>query len=100
MPSSVDVFYDNSPAFRANPDAGSHGLQTIAWYGDGNLLDSGWAWGQTYLNDTIAAAQANVGKGKVLLFGPEVAFRGQPHATFKLLFNGLLYGPASPEVLH
>ena len=69
MPSSVDVFYDNSPAFKAAPDAGSHGLKAIAWYGDGTLLDSGWAWGQTYLNDSIAVAQANVGKGKVLLFG-------------------------------
>ncbi len=100
MPASTDVFYDNSPAFRATPDASHHGLQTIAWYGDGNLLDSGWAWGQTYLNDSIAVAQANLGKGKVLLFGPEVAFRGQPHATFKFLFNGLLYGPSTPEILH
>ncbi len=100
LPASADVFYDNSPAFRATPDATHHGLQTIAWYGDGNLLDSGWAWGQTYLNNSIAVAQANVGKGKVLLFGPEVTFRGQPHATFKFLFNGLLYGPATPETLH
>ncbi len=100
VPSSVDVFYDNSPAFRPVPDAGHLGLQPIAWYGQGNLLDSGWAWGQTYLNDSVAIAQANVGKGKVLLMGPEVAFRGQPHATFKFLFNGVLYGPATPEVLH
>lgn len=97
MPSAVDVFFDNSPAFRASPNA--PGLHTIAYYGDGNLLDSGWAWGQTYLNNSIAVAQANVGKGKVLLYGPEVTFRGQPHATFKFLFNGLLYGPATPETL-
>ncbi len=100
MPASVDVFYDNSPAFKAAPDAGMHGLQTIAWYGSGNLLDSGWAWGQTYLNDSIAIAQANVGKGKVLLFGPEVTFRGQPHATFKFLFNGVLYGASTPTTIH
>ena len=100
MPSSVDVFFDRSPAFRATPDAANHGLSVIAYYGEGNLLDSGWAWGQTYLNDSIAVAQANVGKGKVLLYGPEITFRGQPHATFKFLFNGLLYGPATPEVLH
>ena len=99
MPASTDVFFDNSPAFRAEPDAGTRGLQTIAWYGQGNLLDSGWAWGQTYLNDSIAVAQANVGKGKVLLFGPEIAFRGQPHATFKFLFNGVLYGPATTTTL-
>jgi hypothetical protein len=74
-------------------------VQTIAWYAGGDLLDSGWAWGQQYLNNTIAVAQANVGKGKVLLYGPEVTFRGQPHSTFKFLFNGLLYGPATPTHL-
>ena len=99
MPSSVDVFFDRSPAFLADPDASMRGVKTIAWYGGGDLLDSGWAWGQTYLNNSIAVAQADVGKGKVLLYGPEVTFRGQPHATFKFLFNGLLYGPATEETL-
>ncbi len=99
MPTKVDVFFDRSPAFRADPDANLHGVQTIAWYADGDLLDSGWAWGQQYLNNTIAVAQANVGKGKVLLYGPEVTFRGQPHSTFKFLFNGLLCGPATPTHL-
>jgi hypothetical protein len=99
MPTKVDVFFDRSPAFRADPDANLRGVQTIAWYAGGDLLDSGWAWGQQYLNNTIAVAQANVGKGKVLLYGPEVTFRGQPHSTFKFLFNGLLYGPATPTHL-
>jgi Zinc carboxypeptidase len=99
MPTKVDVFFDHSPAFRAAPDANLRGVQTIAWYADGNLLDSGWAWGQQYLNNSIAVAQAKLGKGKVLLYGPEITFRGQPHATFKFLFNGLLYGPSTPTVL-
>jgi hypothetical protein len=99
MPSKVDVFFDRSPAFRLNPDAGMKGVQTIAWYDGGDLLDSGWAWGQQYLNNTVAVAQASIGKGKVLLYGPEITFRGQPHATFKFLFNGLLYGPATATVL-
>ena len=63
------------------------------------VLDSGWAWGQQYLNNSIAVAQATMGKGKVLLYGPEITFRGQPHATFKFLFNGLLYGPSTPTAL-
>jgi hypothetical protein len=99
MPSAVDVFFDNSPAYRAAPDASTKGLSTIAYYGEGNLLDSGWAWGQTYLNNSIAVAQDNLGKGKILLYAPEITFRGQPHATFKFLFNGLLYGPSTPTVL-
>jgi hypothetical protein len=99
MPVKVDVFFDHSPAFHATPDANLRGVQTIAWYAEGNLLDSGWAWGQQYLNNSIAVAQATMGKGKVLLYGPEIAFRGQPHATFKFLFNGLLYGPSTPTLL-
>jgi hypothetical protein len=99
MPEKVDVFFDRSPAFRADPDAGLKGVKTIAWYDKGDLLDSGWAWGQQYLNDSIAVAEAPLGKGRVLLYGPEVTFRGQPHATFKFLFNGLLYGAATETVL-
>ena len=99
MPTKVDVFFDHSPAFHAAPNATLRGVETIAWYGSGNLLDSGWAWGQTYLNNSIAVAQAKMGKGKVLLYGPEITFRGQPHATFKFLFHGLLYGPSTPTVL-
>jgi hypothetical protein len=30
---------------------------------------------------------------------PEVTFRGEPHATFKLLFNGLFYGNAQAASL-
>ena len=39
-----------------------------------------------------------VGAGRVLFFGPDVTFRGQPHGTFKFLFNGIFYGrtEASP----
>jgi hypothetical protein len=43
--------------------------------------------------------EAAVGEGRVVLLGPEVAFRCQPHATFKLLFNGLYYGSAKNAAL-
>ena len=46
------------------------------------------------MQNAVAIADANVGKGKVFLFGPEINFRDQPHGTFKLLFNGIYYGPA------
>ena len=38
------------------------------------------------------ASKSNYGKGKVYMFGPEITFRGQPHGTFKFLFNGI-YAP-------
>ena len=40
------------------------------------------------------AIEASYGKGKVYLFGPEITFRGQPHGTFKFLFNGI-YAPVN-----
>ena len=86
----VDVFFDNSPVFRLNPDAALKGVRPIAWFDSEEPLRSGWAWGQNYLDGTVAMAEAKVGRGKVYLFGPELLFRGQPHGTFKFFFNSLL----------
>jgi hypothetical protein len=97
--SNVIVNFDSSPAFTLDPQASLSGLHAIAWYDDDNLLASGWAWGQSYIDHTTAIASAPVGKGKVVLYGPEVTFRGQPHATFKFLFNGILDGPATATTL-
>ncbi len=97
MPQKVDVFFDNSPVFRLKPDATLKGAAPVAWFPNATPLHSGWAWGQQYLNGAVAVAEANLGSGKVFLMGPEVAFRGQPHATFKFIFNGIYYGTAKEE---
>jgi hypothetical protein len=99
VPATVDVDFDHSPSFHLGPDAAQKGIKTVAWYGNGTLLDSGWAWGEQYIHNTTAIAEAAVGKGKVVLYGPEVTFRGQPHSTFKFLFNGVLYGPSTEGTL-
>jgi hypothetical protein len=96
---SVDVLFLESPAFRLQPDAALKGMQAVAWFPTGEPLDSGWAWGQQYLKGTVAIAEGAMGKGKVCLFGPEITFRGQPHGTFKFLFNAIYYGAAKPVVL-
>ena len=96
---SVDVFFDNSPVFRLDPDATLKGVQPVAWFDTAKPLRSGWAWGQNYLDGGVAMAEAPLGKGKVFLFGPEITFRGQPHGTFKFLFNGIYYGSAVPVTL-
>lgn len=91
---TVDVFYDNTPAWTLLPDAALKGVTPVAWFEGGDLLRSGWAWGESYLHESVQVAEAVMGKGKVFLYGPEITFRGQPHGTFKLLFNGIYYGPA------
>jgi hypothetical protein len=96
MGESADVFFDNSPVFRLRPEAGLKGLQPVAWFDSKRPLRSGWAWGEGYLEQGTAIVDASVGKGKLLLFGPEIAFRAQPHGTFKFLFNGIYYGRAEP----
>jgi hypothetical protein len=99
IPSSVDMFFDRSPSFKLLPDAALKGVSSVSWYDGPKVLDSGWAWGQQYLDGTTAVAAANLGKGKVFFFAPEITFRGQPHGTFKFLFNGIYYGAATPTKL-
>jgi hypothetical protein len=99
MPSQVDVFFDNSPVFRMEPNAGLKKTSAVAWFSGAEPLDSGWAWGQQYLDGGTAVAEATVGEGKVMMIGPEATFRSQPHSTFKLLFNGLYYGSAKDQEL-
>ncbi|MBA3673923.1 MAG: peptidase [Chitinophagaceae bacterium] len=90
MGSEADVYFAASPVFKLSPDAISKGEVTpIAWFGSDKTLRSGWAWGQEYLQDGIAAFSASVGKGKLYAFGPEITFRSQTHGTFKFLFNQL-----------
>ena len=92
---TVDVMFDNSPVLHLAPSASMHGVRPVAWFGK-DPLRSGWAWGQRYLQDGVAAAEAKVGKGKVFLLGPEITFRAQPHGTFKFLFNSVYYGTSTP----
>jgi len=94
MPDRVDVFFDRSPVFRLNPDAALKNTSAVAWFANGHPLHSGWAWGEEYLDGGVAIADATLGSGKVFLMGPEVAFRAQPDATFKFIFNGIYYGVA------
>lgn len=96
MPGEVDVFFDDSPVFKLGADAAARGVTPIAWFDTATPLRSGWAWGERHLQGGVAAVEARVGKGRVLLFGPQILWRAQPHGTFKFLFNALL-APASPR---
>jgi hypothetical protein len=96
MPEEVEMFFDSSPVFKVASDGQA---KSVAWFEGTKLLDSGWAWGEKYLDGGTAVADAKVGEGHVTVFGPEVTFRGEPHATFKLLFNGLFHGNAQAATL-
>ncbi|MGH7752426.1 MAG: peptidase, partial [Gemmatimonadales bacterium] len=89
MEETAIVMFNQSPVFRLPPDAVKRGVRPVAWYANDKPLRSGWAWGQTYLENGIAAVEAKMGTGTLHLLGPEITFRAQPHGTFKLLFNGI-----------
>ena len=99
MPRQVDVFFDNSPVFKLEPTVEMEHMSPVGWFSGKQVLDSGWAWGQQYLDGGTAVAESTVGEGKVVLLGPEVNFRDQPHGTYKLLFNSLYYGNAKSAAL-
>jgi hypothetical protein len=90
------VFFENSPVFRLGPEAAAKGVKPIAWFDSPAPLRSGWAWGQNYLDQGVAMAEAKYGQGTVYMYGPEITFRAQPHATFKLLFNAIV-GDGKPD---
>jgi hypothetical protein len=89
MPQEVAVVFNNSPVFHLSEGASAGNIQPLAWFDKEEALKSGWAWGQSYLKDGIAAFVAPIGKGKLYAFGPEITFRAQAHSTFKMLFNEL-----------
>ena len=86
----VDVMFANSPTFAWPADAAEKGMRRVAWFDGKAPLRSGWAWGQEQLNGGVAVAEAPVGKGRLVLCGPQILFRGQPEGTFKFLFNSLV----------
>ncbi|MGH7471181.1 MAG: M14 family metallopeptidase [Longimicrobiales bacterium] len=89
MSEYTNVFFDDSPVFKMGANAAAAGVTRIAWFDSRTPLRSGWSWGQHYLENGVVAAEARVGRGRVLLFGPEILKRAQPHGTFKLLFNAI-----------
>ena len=90
MNKKADVYFSASPVFKLAPEAiAQKEVTPLAWYASATTLRSGWAFGQAYLQDGVAAFEASVGKGKLFVYGPEITFRGQTHGTYKMLFNQL-----------
>lgn len=82
------IVFNNDPVFRI--DENNKDIEILTWFkGKGNLLESGWAWGQDYIKNGITSFKAKVGKGEFYAFSPEITFRAQSHGTFPLLFNQL-----------
>ncbi len=93
----VDFMFVRSPVLRLESGAEAQGARRVAWYDSNMPLRSGWAWGQAHIRNGLAALEADVGDGRLYVFLPEVLYRGQPHETFKFVFNGIYLSVAEED---
>jgi hypothetical protein len=96
MEQNAIAMFSDSQAFTVVPPA-SEGKQRAARdvdvfveYPRQDILVSGWELGASrYIAGRAAGVRVPVGKGQAVVYGFRPAWRGQPHNTFKLLFNPL-----------
>lgn len=79
------IFFRRSPVFVVNEGV------SVARYPAQPFL-SGWINGEDLLVDKSAIVDVPYEKGRVILFGFPVLYRGQSHGTFRYLFNAIYYG--------
>jgi Zinc carboxypeptidase len=85
----VAAMYDGDATVMQVTDPNAR-IDVVARIRGMDTLVSGWAIGTEYLVGKAAVLCAHVGKGRVLLYGADVSYRGQPLGTAKLLFQGIL----------
>ncbi len=94
-PSAIAMFNSSQVLTVVPPAAeGKHraprNVDVFVEYARENFLASGWELGGSrYLAGRVAGARVPVGKGQAVVYGFRPGWRGQPHNTFKLLFNPL-----------
>ena len=80
------AYFTNSSAFEITDETK---VKTVAIYAAKDSLLSGWTIGEKYINGKTALAEADYGKGKIVLFAFRPQHRGQSWATFPFIFNAL-----------
>ncbi len=95
LPRELALFFADSPVFNVRDRAG----KTPLLYPQQNALLSGWLHGEEKLRGKAALVEYPLGKGRLLLFGFRPQHRAQTYASFKLVFNSLLYSVAEPARL-
>lgn len=90
LSAQMNVFFNRNGAFRAQGNG-----ETILRYPAEPKVASGWAIGSERLANSEAVLDLPHGDGRLILLGPDVVNRAQARASTRLLFNALLYGPAT-----
>lgn len=82
------IWFENGPAFEiTNP---SQAVAVVKYPASGNPLLSGWLLGGEKINGKAALVDATKGKGHAILYGFRPQYRGQPEATYPLIWGAIL----------
>ena len=95
MPAESMVYYRDGMAWEGDlsfPSASEGGA--FIRYPSSLPLTSGWIIAEEVIRNRAAAVEFKIGNGRVILFGFDLIYRGQPHLGFMLLFNALHAGAA------
>ena len=95
MPDTAGVYFTNSTTLDVSRVAGARVIARYPASAD-DILMSGYLQGGEAIAGLAAAADAPLGRGRVVMFGFRPQYRGQSYGTFKALFNALLGAASVP----
>jgi len=89
LPPDATVMFERGPAFDTKSDF--KGAVLARYSRDRSPLESGYLAGPDRIEGKIAALEATVGKGRVILLGFKPQWRGQSHGSYKFFFNAFYF---------
>jgi hypothetical protein len=96
MGTTTGIFYRGNPLFRTSVPRFDMDRRVIGWFGEDELLMSGFLEGEKLLVNKPVMVWMKKGKGQMVVMGFSPIFRASMPATYKLLFNSILM-PALAE---
>jgi hypothetical protein len=81
------IWFESSPAFEITDSTAA--TSVLAFPASGDPLLSGWLLGGAKLNGKAALVDVKRGQGHVFLYGFRPQYRGQPNATFPLIWEAI-----------
>ena len=96
MPERWPIFFRFDQAYQLTPSEDISAEVVSRYPDEEDLTASGWLLGDELLRTRANVVSFEVGAGTVVTMGSQIAFRTQPRATFKLLFNAIFHGPSTP----
>jgi len=89
LPPDATVMFERGPVFDTKSDF--KGAVLARYSRDRSPLESGYLAGPDRIEGKIAALEATVGKGRVILLGFKPQWRGQSHGSYKFFFNAFYF---------